>query len=237
MAESLSLSIDARPFSFPYDGKVEEGSVALFVIDLQVDFLAHDGYFARKGHDPEPLRAVIPAVRRVIDQARASGCHIIWMRQGYRPDLTDLTDYEQWRHEQSGIVFSGKGSDGVLVRGGPGYQIVPELEPLPGEPIVDKTANDAFYQTDLELILRTQGVRHLMFTGCTTDACVHSTLRAANDRKYQCLLIEDACASGDIESHHAAVRMVTLENGIFGSVANSDAVVAGLQSLALQRSG
>ena len=232
MEDSLSFSVDARPFDFPYNGRIGRASLALLVIDVQHDFLSPDGYFARKGYDPRPLRAVIPVIKKIVDAARECGCQVIWTRQGYRADLADLTDYERWRHEQSGIVFDGSDADGVLVRGTRGYEIVAELAPLPGEPVIDKTANNAFYQTDLDMILRTGGVRHLIFTGCTTDACVHSTLREANDRKFQCLLVEDACASGDAEAHRAAVRMVTLENGIHGAVADSRAVIAGLRTFA-----
>jgi nicotinamidase-related amidase len=117
------------------------------------------------------------------------------------------------------------------VRGAPGFEIAPELELQPSDIIVDKTANSALHQTDLEMVLRSRGVTHLLFTGCTTEVCVHSTLREAVDRKYQCLTVEDACASGDAYAHEAALHMVTVEDGAFGVLAASEAVIAGLQAV------
>ena len=124
-----------------------------------------------------------------------------------------------------------RGDPGSLLRGSPGYQIVPELTPLAGDVIVDKTANGAFYQTDLELVLRARGITHLIFSGCTTDVCVHTTLREAVDRKYQCLLVQDACASADAYAHSAALHMVTVEDGVFGVLASLDDVLTGLSTL------
>ena len=218
--------IKARPFDYPYDGRLEAAHTALLVIDLQVDFLSADGYFARKGYDPAPLRAILPQVRRVIDVARKAGLLVIYTRQGYRADLADMSPYERWRRRRAGLDNAQ-----ALLRGTPGFELVPELAVLPGEAIVDKTANDAFCYTDLDHILRWRGISHLLFTGCTTDVCVSSTMRQAADRNYQCLMIEDACASGDAYAHAAAVHMVTVEDGIFGAVATAEAVVAGLSRL------
>jgi nicotinamidase-related amidase len=227
--------IRSRPFDYPYDGRFSPAQTALVVVDLQVDFLAEDGYFARKGYDPAPLRAVIPTVKAVVDAARAAGCRIIWTRQGYRADMGDVSAYDRWRAARAGIMLE-PGATGALVRGGPGFEIVPELTPVAGDLVVDKTANNAFCETDLDMVLRAQGITHLMFAGCTTDVCVHSTLREAADRKYQCLLIEDACASGDAYAHAAAVHMVTVEDGIFGVVSDSAAVIAGLGAVSLPES-
>jgi nicotinamidase-related amidase len=119
----------------------------------------------------------------------------------------------------------------VLMRGTPGYEIVPEIKVEPGDYIIDKRANGAFTGTDLELILRAQGITHLLFAGCTTDICVHSTMREASDRNFQCLLIEDACASGDRRAHDAAVYVTTVENGLIGLVAQAKDVIAGLRAL------
>jgi nicotinamidase-related amidase len=152
---------------------------------------------------------------------------VIWTCQGYRADLADASPYDHWRARRAGIDMQ-RGDPGSLLRGSPGYQIVPELTPPVGDVIVDKTANGAFYQTDLELVLRARGITHLIFSGCTTDVCVHTTLREAVDRKYQCLLVKDACASADAYAHAAAVHMVTVEDGIFGVVSTVDDVVAGL---------
>jgi len=220
--------IKARPFDYPYDGRLDPAATALLVIDLQIDFLSPDGYLARKGYDPAPLRAILPAVNRVIDAARAAGCLIVHTRQGYRADMADMTPYTRWRRKRAGL-------DGtqVQLRSSPGYQIVPEIAVGVGDVVIDKTANGAFTSTDLEHVLRARGITHLLFAGCTTDVCVHSTLREACDRNFQCLLIEDACASGDPYAHEAAVHMVTVEDGIFGTVATAEAVIAGLCRIGL----
>jgi nicotinamidase-related amidase len=215
--------ISARPFDFPYDGKLVPARTALLVIDLQIDFLSETGYFAVKGYDPAPLRAILPAVNRVIAAARAAGCHIIHTRQGYRADMAEMTPYERWRRKRAGL----DGSD-ILLRGSAGFQIDPQVDVAASDIIIDKTCNGAFTHTDLEHILRAREISHLLFTGCTTDVCVHTTLREACDRNYQCLTIEDGCASGDPVAHAGAIHMVTVEDGIFGCVSDADAVVAGL---------
>lgn len=219
------MPIAARPFDYPYDGNLDPAVTALLVIDLQVDFLSSDGYFARKGYDPSPLRAIIPNVNALIAAARAAGCTIVHTRQGYRADRADMTPYELWRRRRAGL----EGTD-VLLRSSPGFDIVPEIDVHSSDIIIDKTANGAFTHTDLEHVLRARGVTHLLFTGCTTDVCVHTTLREAQDRNFQNLLIEDACASGDLYAHQAAVHMVTVEDGIFGVVATTSDALAGLAS-------
>jgi biuret amidohydrolase len=221
-----STFIGARPFGFPYDGRLDAGATALLVIDLQIDFLSADGYFARKGYDPAPLSAILPNVNRLIAAARSAGLLIVHTRQGYRADLADMTAYERWRRRRAGLDGTA-----ILLRGSPGFGIVPEIAVAGTDVIVDKTANGAFTYTDLEHILRARGISHLLFTGCTTDVCVHSTLREACDRNFQCCLIEDACASGDAYAHAAAVHMVTVEDGIFGTVANTEDAVAALAAL------
>lgn len=217
--------IAARPFAFPHDGSIAASHVALIVIDLQRDFLAEDGYFARMGYDPAPLRKILPNVSSLIAAAREAGCHVIHTRQGYRADLADMTEYEHWRRRQSGL----EGTD-ALLRGTPGFEIVPELDVRDTDIIIDKTANGAFTHTDLEHVLRARGVTHVLLTGCTTEVCVHTTLREASDRNFICCLIEDACASGDAYAHEAAVYMTTVENGVFGVVADTAAVVKAMTS-------
>lgn len=219
-------SIAARPYSYPYDDRLSAATTALLVIDLQRDFLSPDGYFARLGYDPAPLRVILPAVSRLIAAARRAGVLIVHTRQGYRADRADMTPFERWRRKRNGL----EGSQ-ALLRGTPGYEIVPELDVRPGDVIVDKTANGAFTYTDLEHVLRAQGIERLLFSGCTTDVCVHTTLREARDRNFECLLIEDACASGDAYAHAAAIHMTTVEDGVFGVVADTAAVLAGLASL------
>jgi biuret amidohydrolase len=216
--------IKARPYDWPDEGRLDPASTALLVIDLQKAFLAPGGYLAEKGYDPAPLRAILPAVNRVIDAARSAGCLIVHTRQGYRADLADMM-----RLDRRGRRRADTADMGGLVRGSPDFEIVPEIEVRPSDVVVDKTANGAFTYTELEPVLRVQGITHLLLAGCTTDVCVHCTLREANDRNFQCLLIEDCCASGDAYAHAAAVHMVTVEDGIFGAVANAEAVIAGLK--------
>lgn len=218
--QNMVDQVDARPFAFPHDGGIEASRIALIIIDLQRDFLAEDGYFARMGYDPSPLRKILPNVSSLIAAARQAGCHIIHTRQGYRSDMADMTEYEHWRRKRSGL-------DGTeaLLRGTKGFEIVPELDVRDTDIIIDKTANGAFTHTDLEHVLRARGVTHLLVTGCTTEVCVHTTLREASDRNFICCLIEDACASGDAYAHEAAVYMTTVENGVFGVVADTAAVV------------
>lgn len=218
--------ISAKPFDYPYDGNLDAARTALIVIDLQEDFLSTTGYFALQGYDPAPLRAILPAVNQLITACREAGVQIIHTRQGYRGDLADMTPYEKWRRQRSGL-------DGTtaLLRSSPGFRIVPELDVRPQDIIVDKTCNGAFTYTDFEHVLRAQGITHLLFTGCTTDVCVHTTLREACDRNFQCLTISDACASGDQYAHEAALHMVTVENGIFGALTDTAAVLEGLKKL------
>lgn len=219
--------ITARPFDFPYDGRLVAAQTALLVIDLQSDFLSPTGYFARQGYDPSPLRAILPTVNAVIAAARGAGCLVIHTRQGYRADLADMTPYEKWRRRRSGL----EGTD-VLLRSGAGFQIDPAVDVRPTDVIVDKTCNGAFTATELEHVLRSQGITHLLFTGCTTDVCVHTTLREACDRNFQCLTVEDGVASGDRLAHEAGLHMITVEDGIFGTVAPARAVIEGLARLA-----
>ncbi|WP_118136869.1 cysteine hydrolase family protein [Oceanicella sp. SM1341] len=216
--------ISARPFDWPYDGRLLPAATALLVIDMQQDFLSPEGYFARKGYDPARLRAILPAVGRLIAACRAAGIRIIHTRQGYRADLADMTAYEKWRRARAGLA----GTD-VLLRGSPGFAIAPEIDVRPGDIIIDKTANGAFTHTELEHVLGAQGITHLIFSGCTTDVCVQGTLREACDRNFQCLTVADACASGDAYAHEAALHMITVEDGIFGALTDTARVVAGLE--------
>ena len=218
--------IEAKPFNYPYDGNLKPAATALIVIDLQEDFLSTTGYFARQGYDPAPLRAILPNVNQLIGACRTVGIQVIHTRQGYRADQADMTPYEKWRRQQRGL----DGTD-VLLRSSPGFQIVPEIDVAPEDIIIDKTCNGAFTYTDFEHVLRAKGVTHLLFSGCTTDVCVHTTLREACDRNFQCLTISDACASGDQLAHEGAIHMVTVEFGIWGTLADTAAVLAGLSRL------
>lgn len=225
------VSITARPFDWPYDDRLDPSTTALLVIDMQRGFFASSGYFAAKGYDPQAMHAIIPTVARLAEGMREAGSKIIWTRQGYRADAADASPYDKWRAQRAGISLDDP-SQTALSRGTPGNEVLDELSVRPGDYIVDKTANGAFYQTDLDMILRSQGITQLIFCGVTSDVCVHTTLREAVDRKFQCLLVEDACASADLYAHEAAIHMVTVEDGIFGVVTTTDAVLDGFARLA-----
>lgn len=177
----------------------------------------------------EPLRKV-PESISVVSGARAIGCPIIWTRQGVRADGADLSPYGKWRARRAGLSLDDL-SQGSLTHGTPGNEILSELAVHAQDIFVDKTANGAFCQTDLEMILPAQSIAHLIFCGVTTDVCVHRAPREAVDRKYQCVLAEDACASADSYAHEAAIHMVTAEDGISGVIASTDAVLEGFRKL------
>jgi len=199
---------------------------ALIVIDMQRDFLDPDGYAAAAGLDVAALRGAIPAIRRLLSGARQAGMLVVHTREGHRPDLSDCPPAKLERSRAAGAEIGTRGPLGrLLVRGEAGHDIVPELQPLPGEPVVDKPGYGAFTNTDLEGILRIRGIERLIVCGVTTEVCVHSTLRDATDRGYRCVLVGDACASADAELHAAALRMVAVEGGIFGKVLDTAAAL------------
>ncbi|MEM7742686.1 MAG: isochorismatase family cysteine hydrolase [Pseudomonadota bacterium] len=212
------FSVQADPYPWPLEPLVP-GQCALVVIDMQRDFCGADGYVALLGEDIAPLAACIDPIARCLAAARSAGMPVIYTRQGYRPDLADLPTWRRLKAQHTGSVVGQPGPLGrVLVRGEPGFEIVPQLAPKPGDIVVDKTANGAFTGTDFDTVLRAAGIRALAFTGVTIDVCVHTTLREANDRGYQSVLISDACGAVDPDLHRWALRSVTIEGGVFGSV-------------------
>jgi nicotinamidase-related amidase len=225
------ISIDARPWPWPHDGRLDASETALLIIDMQRDFCDQGGYIASMGYDISPARRIIPNVQAVRDAVSAWGGLVIFTREGHRPDLSDLPATKAWRSRVGGVEVGARGPLGrVLVRGEAGWEIVPELAPRPGEIVVDKPGYSAFHATDLERILTARTIRRLIFTGVTTDVCVHSTLRSAVDRGYECLLVEDGCAATVPENHRAAVDTVTTEGGIFGAVTTARAIGAALRT-------
>jgi biuret amidohydrolase len=216
--------IEAEPYPFDLDPE----RAALVIIDMQRDFLEPGGFGAALGNDVSLLRRTIAPSQRLLDAARAADLCVIHTREGHRPDLADLPPTKKAR----GRLPAGIGDPGpmgrILVRGEDGHDIIPELYPLAGEPVVDKPGKGAFHATDLDAILKNRGVVQLIVCGVTTEVCVHTTVREANDRGYDCLVVADCTGSYFPEFHQTGLRMIAAQGGIFGWVADSPAVITAI---------
>ncbi|WP_018045681.1 isochorismatase family cysteine hydrolase [Methylobacterium sp. 88A] len=216
--------LDAQPSPLPFDAS----STALLIIDMQRDFLEPGGFGESLGNDVSLLASAVPPTRALLDVARASGLLVVHTREGHRPDLSDAPPAKLERGEPTARIGQPGPMGRILIRGEPGHDIIPALAPQDGEPVIDKPGKGAFYATDLADVLAARGIATLLVCGVTTEVCVHTTVREANDRGYRCVVVGDACASYIPEFHAAGLAMIKAQGGIFGWVSDSDSVIAAL---------
>jgi nicotinamidase-related amidase len=219
------IAVSALPYSFQF----RPTRTALLVIDMQNDFCANGGFAEKLGNDITPTRAIIPVIERLLQSCRAQGLLIVHTREGHLPDLSDCPPSKLRRSQLQGAGIGDPGPMGrILVRGEFGHDFVAELKPLTGECIIDKPGKGAFYDTELQELLRQHEIESLIVTGVTTHVCVHTTVREANDRGYECLVIEDATAAFDPSDQAAAIRMFHQQGAIFGWVTTADDFISAL---------
>ena len=201
---------------------------ALVIIDMQRDFLEPGGFGAALGNDVSKLTAAVGPCKAVLAAARSLGMLVIHTREGHRPDLTDAPPHKVLRGDPATRIGAPGPMGRILIRGEPGHDIIDELYPIAGEPVIDKPGKGAFYQTDLDLMLRNRGIDTLLVCGVTTEVCVNTTVREANDRGYRCIVLSDCCASYFPQFHEMGLAMIKAQGGIFGSVASSEALLSAM---------
>ena len=214
-------TIEAEPAAVA----IETGRTALLIIDMQRDFLEPGGFGAALGNDVSLLKAAVGPCRKLLAAARAAGVLIIHTREGHRPDLTDAPPHKVERGDPATRIGAPGPMGRILVRGEPGHDIIPELYPAAGEPVIDKPGKGAFCRTDLELTLSSRSIDTLLVCGVTTEVCVNTTVREANDRGFRCIVLSDCCASYFPEFHQAGLAMIKAQGGIFGWVSASSHVL------------
>ncbi|TCI27628.1 cysteine hydrolase [Exiguobacterium sp. SH5S4] len=218
MNTTTEMIMQAKPYEFTFRSE----STALVLIDMQRDFCAPGGFGEKLGNDITLTQSIIPQTQRVLEAARAAGMTVIHTREGHVPDLSDCPPSKLNRGKKQGAGIGDEGPMGrILVRGEYGHDIVDELKPLDGETIIDKPGKGAFYNTELDDVLKQKGITHLLVGGVTTHVCVQTTIREANDRGYECLLLEDCSAAFDPKDHEDSIRMIHQQGGIFGWTAPS----------------
>jgi nicotinamidase-related amidase len=214
----------------PREATIDLNSTALLIIDMQRDFLEPGGFGELLGNDVTKLRKVVEPCRKLLASARSIDMLVVHTREGHRYDLTDLHACKNQRPgcPDPGVIGTFGPRGRIMVRGEAGHDIVPELYPRQGEPIIDKPGKGSFYATDLECILRARGITTLLVCGVTTEVCVHTTIREANDRGYFCLCVSDCCGSYFDEFHASALRMISAQGGIFGYVCESGKLISAM---------
>jgi len=220
-----TVTVESEPYPFEFVPK----QCALLIIDMQRDFLEPDGFGAMLGNDVTQLRRTIEPNQKLLKAWRAAGLQVIHTREGHRPDLSDLPLTKKVRGRNKTSIGDVGPMGRILVRGEPGHDIIPELYPLSDEPIIDKPGKGAFYATDLHAILQNRNITKLIVTSVTTEVCVNTTVREANDRGYDCLVLSDCVGSYFPQFQVAALDMIKAQGGIFGWVSQSDKVLTVLE--------
>lgn len=215
----------------PYDYEFDPSGLVLFAIDMQRDYLEAGGYGSSLGLDPGPSRAIIPAMQALINGFRAHGMPIVHTKQCHKPDLSDCPPAKRRRGRQPLKIGDAGPMGRLLVCGEPGSDIVPELAPAYGEIVIEKPGKGSFYNTGLQAELDRVGATHLVMTGVTTEVCVQTTIREANDRGYECLLVEDATESYYPAFKQATIEMVRSSDALIGWTTTSDRIINALDRL------